>query len=225
MHIDGLDEIDEQSCYRAMDYLLTIEPSLAEEAYRQVTDLLNLEVDLLFFDTTSAYFETGEEDDPVPRDEDGQRVTEDSDEAVKETGFRARGKSKDSRDDLPQVVVGMAVTRDGIPVRVWSWPGSTTDTDLIRQVRDDIREWSLSRVIWVADRGFTSRKNRRALMRGGGGYIIGEETALRLRGGQGGTVRAGPLRHRQGQHAGQGSEHRHRRPVCSAATPPRPNAT
>ena len=69
----------------------------------------------------------------------------------------------------------MAVTRDGIPVRVWSWPGSTTDTDLIRQVRDDIREWTLSRVIWVADRGFTSRKNRRALMRGGGGYIIGEK--------------------------------------------------
>ena len=175
VHIDGLDEIDEQSCYRAMDYLLTIEPSLAEEAYRQVADLLNLEVDLLFFDTTSTYFETGEEDEPVPRDEDGQRVAEDSDEAVKETGFRARGKSKDSRDDLPQVVVGMAVTRDGIPVRVWSWPGSTTDTDLIRQVRDDIREWTLSRVIWVADRGFTSRKNRRALMRGGGGYIIGEK--------------------------------------------------
>ena len=69
----------------------------------------------------------------------------------------------------------MAVTRDGIPVRVWSWPGSTTDTDLIRQVRDDIREWTLSRVVWVADRGFTSRKNRRALMRGGGGYIIGEK--------------------------------------------------
>ena len=175
VHIDGLDEIDEQSCYRAMDYLLTIEPSLAEEAYLQVTDLLNLEVDLLFFDTTSTYFETGEEDEPVPRDEDGQRVAEDSDEAVKETGFRAHGKSKDSRDDLPQVVVGMAVTRDGIPVRVWSWPGSTTDTDLIRQVRDDIREWTLSRVIWVADRGFTSRKNRRALMRGGGGYIIGEK--------------------------------------------------
>ena len=56
VHTDGLDEIDEQSCYRAMDYLLTIEPGLAEEAYRQVTDLLNLEVDLLFFDTNLTYF-------------------------------------------------------------------------------------------------------------------------------------------------------------------------
>jgi hypothetical protein len=175
VHIDGLGAIDEQSCYRAMDYLLTIEPELAREAYFQVTDLLNLEVDLLFFDTTSTYFETGQADEPVPRDKDGQRVSEDDDAAVKDTGFRTHGKSKDSRDDLPQVVVGMAVTRDGIPVRVWSWPGSATDTDLIRQVRGDLREWTLSRVIWVADRGFTSQKNRRALMQGGGGYIIGEK--------------------------------------------------
>jgi hypothetical protein len=50
VHIDGLSDIDEQACYRAMDYLLTIEPDLAKAAYFQVTDLLNLEVDLLFFD-------------------------------------------------------------------------------------------------------------------------------------------------------------------------------
>ena len=174
VHIDGLDEIDEQSCYRAMDYLLTIEPEMAKAAYFQVTDLLDLEVDLLFFDTTSTCFETGEEDEPVPRDKNGRR-TDDDEAAVKENGFRVNGKSKDSRDDLPQVVIGMAVTRSGIPVRVWSWPGNTGDTDLIRQVRADIREWALSRVIWVADRGFTSQKNRRALMQGGGGYIIGEK--------------------------------------------------
>ena len=71
----------------------------------------------------------------------------------------------------------MAVTRDGIPVRVWSWPGNTADSGLIRQVRQDLREWVLSKVIWVADRGFTSEENRRFLMRGGGGYIIGESSA------------------------------------------------
>jgi hypothetical protein len=82
-------------------YLLTIEPQLAEEAYRRVTDLHNLEVYLLFFDTTSTYFETGEADEPGLRDKDGRRVAEDSDEAVKEAGFRTHGKSKDLRDDLP----------------------------------------------------------------------------------------------------------------------------
>ena len=57
---------------------------------------------------------------------------------------------------------------------MWSWPGDTSDSGLIRQVREDIRR-ALSRVIWVADRGFTSTANRRALMQGGGGYIIGEK--------------------------------------------------
>jgi len=175
VHIDGLDEVDDDACYRAMDHLLAIERSLAEQAYFQVTDLLNLEIDLLFFDTTSTYFETEEADEDVPRDDRGERVTPGSKEQAGEAGFRAHGKSKDSRDDLPQVIVGMAVTRDGIPVRVWSWPGNTADSGLIRQVKKDLREWTLSKVIWVADRGFTSAENRRFLMQGGGGYIIGEK--------------------------------------------------
>ena len=175
VHVDGLPETSDDACYRAMDHLLEIEPGLAGQAYYQLTDLLNLEVDLLFFDTTSTYFETEQEDADVPRDERGERVPAGSKEEADQGGFRAFGKPKDSRDDLPQVIVGMAVTRDGIPVRVCSWPGDTGDSGLIRQVRQDLRGWALSKVIWVADRGFTSRKNRRALMQGGGGYIIGEK--------------------------------------------------
>ena len=175
VHIDGLEQVTDDACYRAMEQLLAIEPDLAEQAYYEVTDLLNLEVDLLFFDTTSTYFETGEADEEVPRDDRGLRVPAGSDDAVSEAGFRTHGNSKDSRDDLPQVIVGMAVTRDGIPVRVWSWPGNTADSGLIRQVKKDLRGWTLSKMIWVADRGFTSKQNRRALMQGGGGYIIGEK--------------------------------------------------
>jgi hypothetical protein len=175
VHVSGLEETSDDACYRVMDRLPEIEPVLAEQAYHQVTDLLNLEVDLLFFDTTSTYFETEEADQDVPRDAEGARVAPDDERKAGEAGFRTHGKSKDSRDDLPQVIVGMAVTRDGIPVRVWSWPGNTADSGLIRQVKKDLREWALSKVIWVADRGFTSEANRRALMRGGGGYIIGEK--------------------------------------------------
>jgi hypothetical protein len=94
---------------------------------------------------------------------------------VRDTGFRTHGKSKDHRGDLPQVVVGMAVTRTGIPVRVWCWPGNTSDSALIRQVKDDMRDWNLARVVWVADRGFSSAANRRYLQRAGGHYIIGEK--------------------------------------------------
>jgi transposase len=174
--IDGLPGTSDDACYRAMDWLLEIRDSLEKEVFDQVADLLNLEVDLLFFDTTSTYFETGQSDEPVARDEQGSTVPEGgSGIDGKAAGFRAYGKSKDHRDDLPQVVIGMAVTRDGIPVRVWCWPGNTADSALIRQVRDDMRDWALSRIVWVADRGFSSSENRRYLRKGGHHYIIGEK--------------------------------------------------
>ncbi len=176
VHIDGLAEVVDEACYRAMDVLVEIEPVLAKEVYHQVAHLLNLEVDLLFFDTTSTYFQTEAADTPVARDEHG-RVQPDGEptDPVRDVGFRTHGKSKDHRGDLPQVVIGMAVTREGIPVRVWSWPGNTADSTLIRQVKDDMRGWSLARIVWVADRGFSSGENRRYLQRGGGHYIIGEK--------------------------------------------------
>ena len=158
--VPGLDSVDDDACYRAMDWLLEIEADLAEAVYFAVADLLNLEVDLLFFDTTSTYFEIEGPDTSA----EGETV-----------GFRTRGHSKDHRPDLPQVVIGMAVTRGGIPIRVWCWPGNTNDSALIRQVKDDLRAWKLTRVVWVADRGFSSADNRRYLQRAGGHYIIGEK--------------------------------------------------
>jgi hypothetical protein len=95
---------------------------------------------------------------------------------------------------LPQVVIGMAVTREGIPVRVWSWPGNSADVSLLAQVKEDLREWTLGRVIWVADRGFASAENRRLLRRGDDAYIMAEK----LRGGcpeaQAALARAGRYR-------------------------------
>ena len=173
--IDGLAGTTDDACYRAMDWLHQVREPVEKEIFHQVANLLNLEVDLLFFDTTSTYFETDQADEPVPRDKNGN-VTDDEQRAAegKPGGFRAFGKSKDHRDDLPQVVIGMAVTRDGIPVRIWCWPGNTGDSALIRQVKDDMRDWTLSRIVWVADRGFTSAANRRYLRAGDHHYIIGE---------------------------------------------------
>jgi len=178
--ITGLPVTSDDACYRAMDWLAEIKDELERKVFDNLADLLNLEVDLLFFDTTSTYFVTDGEDEPVARDQNGNPVTSENTDSEDEGrrgpgGFRAWGKSKDHRDDLPQVVIGMAVTRDGIPVRVWCWPGDTADSALIRQVKDDMRDWCLPKVIWVADRGFTSAENRRYLRKGGGSYIIGEK--------------------------------------------------
>ena len=176
VHIDGLGEVSDDACYRAMDWLHAVRDELEKQVYFAAADLLNLEVDLLFFDTTSTYFELEDADDEVARNRRGKKASGDEDaEPDKTAGFRTHGKSKNSRDDLPKIVIGLAVTRDGIPVRVWCWPENTADSTLIRQVRQDMRAWSLGKIIWVADRGFSSARNGRFLLQGAGGYITGEK--------------------------------------------------
>jgi len=71
-------------------------------------------------------------------------------------------------------VIGLAVTREGIPVRVWCWPGNTNDMTVLEQVKDDLRGWRLGRVVTVVDRGFASDDNLAYLTRAGGHWIAGE---------------------------------------------------
>lgn len=139
--------------YRAMDVLLEHRELIHKEVFFSVADLLNLEVDLLFFDTTSTYLERDEEDE----------------------GLKRYGHSKDHRPDLPQIVVGLAVTKEGIPVKCWVLPGNTPDMKTVEAVKDDLRGWRLSRCIWVADRGMNSEENRAILQKAGGHYILGEK--------------------------------------------------
>jgi len=159
--IPGLEAMDDDQAYRAMDLLVDADAQakVQEAVFFATADLLNLEVDLLFFDTTSSYFER---DEPDPAGEDGAPA------------FRAYGHSKDHRPDLAQVVIGLAVTREGIPVRVWVWPGNTNDMSVIKEVKDDLRGWRLGRVVTVVDRGFSSDENLRYLTRAGGHWIAGE---------------------------------------------------
>jgi Transposase DDE domain len=154
--IPGLAGMDEDQAYRAMDLLVEADTSgrVQESVFFAVAHLLNLEVDLLFFDTTSTYFERDAEEAGAG-------------------GFRRYGKSKDHRDDLPQIVIGLAVTREGIPVRCWCWPGNTNDQAVLAEVKDDLRDWKLGRVITVVDRGFSSAENLAYLRRAGGHYIAG----------------------------------------------------
>ncbi len=163
--IPGLAAMDDDQAYRAMDLLVEADTQgkVQEAVFFAVANLLNLEVDVLFFDTTSTYFERDDEDQDEPGEGDG---------AGRE-GFRRYGKSKDHRDDLPQIVIGLAVTRTGIPVRCWCWPGNTQDQTLLAEVKDDLRAWKLGRVITVVDRGFSSADNLAYLRRAGGHYIAG----------------------------------------------------
>jgi len=183
-HVEGLPEVDVHQLYRAMDFLLEAHDEVQREVFWSVANLFNLEVDLLFLDTTTAYFEIeGEDSDSPAGDGDGGDEDAESVDGVV-SGLRKRGHSKDSRPNLAQVVIGFAVTRDGIPVRCWVWPGNTADVNVVEEVKRDLNEWKLGRVMLVMDAGFNSEANRRILQGAGDAFIIGE----RLRAGSKGAV-------------------------------------
>jgi len=170
--IQGCAGFTDDAAYAAMDFLLDVLDEIAAEIFSSVAHLLNLDLDIVFVDTTSTYWETETADDDT---ELADPVGDDELRSPTEAGTRAFGHSKDHRADLPQVVIAMAVTRDGVPVRCWTFPGDTADTAIIRTVKDDLGGWGLRRLVWVADRGFASAANRAYLTRGGGHYIHAEK--------------------------------------------------
>jgi hypothetical protein len=152
--LGSADELQVQHLYRAMDFLLEHAQDIQREVFWSTASLLNLTVDLIFFDTTNTYFEI---DEPGVSD------------------LKAYGKSKDKRDDLPLVTIGLAVTREGLPVRCWILPGNQHDAKTVDQIQKDLNSWNIGRVVWVMDRGMAGDENRRILQRAGGQYILGEK--------------------------------------------------
>ena len=171
--IEHLAGLSDDQAYRAMDFLLDALEEIAAEVFASVAHLLNLDLDIVFVDTTSTSWEVEAPDDLA------EALREDADDgetaSPAESVTRRFGHSTDHRSDLPQVVIAMAVTRDGVPVRCWTFPGNESDTAIIRRVKDDLEGWNLHRLVWVADRGFASAANRAYLTRGGGHYIQAEK--------------------------------------------------
>jgi hypothetical protein len=170
--LEGCAGFSDDAAYAAMDFLLAALEEIASGIFWSTAHLLNLDVDIVFVDTTSTYWEM---DVPAELAEVAGDDGEDEEKPPQQEGARRFGHSKDHRDDLPQVVVAMAVTRDGVPVRCWTFPGGTADQKIIRTVKDDLGSWNLRRLVWVADRGFASAANRAYLSRGGGHYIHAEK--------------------------------------------------
>ncbi len=190
--LPGVGELSDDGLYAAMDFLLECSERVQEAVFFSVATLLNLEVDVIFFDTTSTYFEVEVDDDEAGVDEDDSEPPTDR-PPLAEAGQRRLGHSKDRRPDLPQVVIGMAVTREGIPVRVWVWPGNTSDQTVIEQVKADLGGWKLGRCVMVVDSGFSASENLRYMQRSGGHYIAG----MKLRSG---TAEAKLALKRQGRY-------------------------
>lgn len=168
-------ELRLQHLYRSMDFLLEHKDAIEKALFFRLGDLFNLDVEVIFYDTTSLHFEISQADsDSNP---EGQEETEQENDLQEEDGaqskpLRQRGYSKNKRSDLPQIVIGLAMTRDGFPIKHWVFPGNTVDVTTVEQVKADLKGWRLTRCVFVADAGMVSQENLRLLSTGGGKYIV-----------------------------------------------------
>ena len=170
VRIAGTERLSLQHLYRAMDFLEANKEAIEREIFFRVADLLNLDVEVIFYDTTSLHFEIDEEDRGSGPDD-----TVHGSVAAGRKSYRAprkRGYAKNGRSDVPQIVVGLAVTRDGFPVRHWVFPGNTVDVTTVAQVKSELSGWQLTRCLFVGDAGMVSQANFQALARAGGKYLM-----------------------------------------------------
>jgi transposase len=152
----AVDQLD-----RALDVLALWSEEIERDVFLRSADLLRLDVDLIFYDTTTAYFELDEPDEHAELW--GGKLF---------APLRQRGHSTEGRDANPQVVIAMAVTRDGMPVRSWVLPGNTADVTTVARIKQDLQAWQLGRCLFVGDAGMYSADNLAALSRGLGRYVL-----------------------------------------------------
>jgi transposase len=146
-------ELKLEQMYEAMDLLYDHAEEVEKHIFFQTANLFNLKVDLIFYDTTTASFSIDEEDE-----------------------LRRFGHCKEGTW-APQVVVALAVTPEGLPVKSWVFPGNTADVNTVQRVRSDLRGWNLNRAIFVADSAMNSKNNREELARACGKYLLATRMA------------------------------------------------
>jgi len=161
VYLPSCNDLKLDHMYEAMDFLHDNIDKVEGSIFLKTANLLNLDVDLIFYDTTTASFSIDYEDSEGEPDEEA---------------LRKRGKSKEG-SWTPQVVVALAVTRDGLPVRSWVFPGNTTDVTTIKQIKSDLSGWNLGRAMFVADSGMNSKENRAELSRACGKYLLATRMA------------------------------------------------
>lgn len=153
--LPGTSGLKLQHLYRAMDFLDDCHESLEEALYTHRRSLFD-RVELVYYDTTSTYFECDE-----PGDEPSAQ------------GLRQRGYSRDVRPDRKQIVLGLAVDQQGLPIASDVYSGDTTDALTVLPMLQRLRNLGLRRVVWVADRGMASSVNLSSVQAAGLHYVVG----------------------------------------------------
>jgi hypothetical protein len=156
VYLPSCQELKLAQMYEAMDLLQVHSQQVEEAIFFQTASLLDLEVDLVFYDTTTVAFsvDTGDEEwEGSPN------------------SLRQYGRPKDGSWSV-QMVVALAVTRQGLPVRSWVFPGNTADMATVAKVKRDLKGWKLGRALFVGDGGLNSQENRHELAKACGTYLL-----------------------------------------------------
>lgn len=137
---------------RAMDRLIEVKEEVEQAVARRVLEEGKV-TDLVFYDITSTYFE--------------------GDRSLEEEDVRRYGYSRDGRRDRRQVVIGVVMSREGIPLCHHVFAGNTADkTTVAEVVRDLKKRFDIGRVIFVGDRGMLTDANLECLLTEEMGFIV-----------------------------------------------------
>src|SRR6516164_415619 len=139
-----------QQWYRTLDHLLEAKDKIELALFFRLRDLFSLQVDMVFYDLTSTYFEGA---------------------GPPELG--ANGHSRDGKPRNPQVLVGLVMV-DGWPIAHHVFEGNRRDAKTVADVMRDLEQrFGLKRIIFIGDRGMVTSQNLDDLRSGGHGYIVG----------------------------------------------------
>lgn len=147
--------LTDEDFYRSLDILIEDKDEIERKYYQQNLNLFNGKLDLVLFDTTSVYY-WGAEGPSVEKD-------------LLQYGF-----SKDGKGNLKQLIVGVLMTTDGVPIAHEVFPGNTADVNSFSRIVTILKEkYSIDRVILIADRGMVSEDNLVHLEQSNLSYIVG----------------------------------------------------
>src|SRR5216683_733833 len=136
--------------YRTLDQLLVQQKPIEKELFLRLRNLFSLNVDLVFYDLTSTYFEGN---GPL--------------------GFALHGHSRDGKPRNRQVLVGLVMI-DGWPIAHHVFQGNLRDSTTVEKVLQDLQSrFGLRRVVFVGDRGMVTSGNLDRLRSSGQGYLVG----------------------------------------------------
>ena len=146
-------ELSLHQIYRAMDIIAERKDDVEKSLYMHGRDLFNYKVEVVLYDLTTLRFES-------TRTDLGE--------------LRQFGYSKEMRTDCTQVILGLLVDQDGVPLGFEVYPGNTFEGKTLSDIVDKMRKkFNVKRFIFVADRGLFSKANLEKLSNDGVEFVVG----------------------------------------------------